>query len=231
MKKQAEKFRRVARLFSGLNRRHCNHLEAPHLIFPCPVSLSRGMGHFYEGLVRPFLFRLDTEHAHEIAVDGLALLGRLGPLCRVMESFTGLPREYRERPVECLGLKFPNRVGLAAGFDKNARAWPAAGAWSAPAARPPPAAAAPSGGRRSELSDRQVHHLRARGGSPGGTQCRFRAFSDNCAAKGRCHSADICAAIPVQAQAKARVRCHLGFASHHNEARLCLWAFKNLRRY
>lgn len=30
--------------------------------------------------------------------------------------------------MECLGLKFPNRVGLAAGFDKNARAWPAAAA-------------------------------------------------------------------------------------------------------
>ena len=32
------------------------------------------------------------------------------------------------RPVEAFGLRFPNAVGLAAGFDKNARAWPAAAA-------------------------------------------------------------------------------------------------------
>ena len=32
------------------------------------------------------------------------------------------------RPVEAFGLKFPNAVGLAAGFDKNGRAWPAAAA-------------------------------------------------------------------------------------------------------
>lgn len=83
------------------------------------------MGHFYERLIRPILFRLDTEHAHEIAVDSLALLGRIGPLCRGLEKYNGLKEPS---PVECLGLKFPNRVGLAAGFDKNARAWPAAAA-------------------------------------------------------------------------------------------------------
>jgi dihydroorotate dehydrogenase len=32
------------------------------------------------------------------------------------------------RPVELWGLPFPNRVGMAAGFDKNAEAWPAAAA-------------------------------------------------------------------------------------------------------
>ncbi len=32
------------------------------------------------------------------------------------------------RPVEAFGLRFPNAIGLAAGFDKNARAWPAAAA-------------------------------------------------------------------------------------------------------
>lgn len=86
------------------------------------------MGHFYERLVRPLLFRLDTEHAHELAVDSLALLGRLSPVCGVLERYNALPAEFRSKPVECLGLKFPNRVGMAAGFDKNARAWPAAAA-------------------------------------------------------------------------------------------------------
>jgi dihydroorotate dehydrogenase len=34
----------------------------------------------------------------------------------------------RVKPIDVFGLRFPNAVGLAAGFDKNARAWPAAAA-------------------------------------------------------------------------------------------------------
>lgn len=81
----------------------------------------------YEKVLRPLLFRLDAERAHELAVDSMAMLGRLGPLCRMMESMTRLaPGAFR--PVEALGLRFPNAVGLAAGFDKNGEAWPAAAA-------------------------------------------------------------------------------------------------------
>ncbi len=84
------------------------------------------MGFFYEKTVRPLLFRLDSEKAHERGVTAMALLGRLPPLCRLLEAGTRLPATAR--PVEAFGLKFPNAVGLAAGFDKNARAWPAAAA-------------------------------------------------------------------------------------------------------
>lgn len=84
------------------------------------------MGLIYEKCLRPALFGLDAEHAHELAVDSLALLGRLPPVCRVLEAWAN--RGGEARPVECFGLKFPNRVGMAAGFDKNARAWPAAAA-------------------------------------------------------------------------------------------------------
>jgi dihydroorotate dehydrogenase len=85
------------------------------------------MGVFYEKLVRPALFTLDSEHAHELGIDALAVLSALPPLCRLMEKWNGLPAAH-SRPVEAFGLKFPNAVGLAAGFDKNARAWPAAAA-------------------------------------------------------------------------------------------------------
>ena len=85
------------------------------------------MGRLYQNAIKPLLFRLDAEHAHELAVDALALLGRVRPLCAALERINQLsPALYR--PVECLGLKFPNAVGLAAGFDKNGRAWPAAAA-------------------------------------------------------------------------------------------------------
>jgi dihydroorotate dehydrogenase len=85
------------------------------------------MGAIYEKMLRPFLFRMDPERAHELAVDSLALLGRFSPVCRMMESLVGLSPELF-RPVEAFGLHFPNAIGLAAGFDKNARAWPAAAA-------------------------------------------------------------------------------------------------------
>jgi dihydroorotate dehydrogenase len=85
------------------------------------------MGFFYEKLVRPALFRLDPEEAHEHAVKAMACLGAVGPLRRALEAFGRAPTA-RCRPVECLGLRFPNAVGLAAGFDKNGVAWRGAAA-------------------------------------------------------------------------------------------------------
>jgi dihydroorotate dehydrogenase len=85
------------------------------------------MSLFYERLVRPALFRLSAERAHELSVTALAALGAVPPLCRVWEARAGLPAG-RQRPVRAFGLDFPNAVGLAAGFDKNARAWTAAAA-------------------------------------------------------------------------------------------------------
>src|ERR1039457_1770678 len=85
------------------------------------------MGSLYEKIMRPVLFRLDPEHAHELAVHSMALLGRFAPVCRMMEALARVsPASFR--PVEAFGVRFPNAVGLAAGFDKNARAWPAAAA-------------------------------------------------------------------------------------------------------
>ncbi|MDQ5981240.1 MAG: dihydroorotate dehydrogenase [Verrucomicrobiota bacterium] len=85
------------------------------------------MGWLYQNVCKPAFFRLDPERAHHVAVDSLALLGRVRPLCAVLERLHRLDPALH-RPVECFGLKFPNAVGLAAGFDKNGRAWPAAAA-------------------------------------------------------------------------------------------------------
>jgi dihydroorotate dehydrogenase len=84
------------------------------------------MNFLYERALRRMLFTLDSEHAHEVGVSAMAALGRITPLCRFMERMHRLPAAAK--PVEAFGLKFPNAVGLAAGFDKNARAWPAAAA-------------------------------------------------------------------------------------------------------
>lgn len=66
--------------------------------------------------VRKFLFRMDPEAAHELAAWSLQRLGGLPPLLSALE------RRYSPRlePVSMWGLEFPSKVGLAAGFDKNA---------------------------------------------------------------------------------------------------------------
>ena len=82
---------------------------------------------FYEKILRPGLFRLDPEHAHERAVSAMAVLAKLRPLCRLMERTFQLSPGLA-RPIEAFGLTFPNAIGLAAGFDKNGCAWPAGAA-------------------------------------------------------------------------------------------------------
>ncbi|TVS13757.1 MAG: quinone-dependent dihydroorotate dehydrogenase [Wenzhouxiangella sp.] len=62
--------------------------------------------------LRKGMFLLSPEAAHEVAVHAMAA-GRLTGMSRL---FSG-PRP--SRPVELMGLTFPNPVGLAAGFDKN----------------------------------------------------------------------------------------------------------------
>ena len=66
------------------------------------------------GLARPFLFGFDPEHAHELTLDGLARTQNTPLACAY-----AAPRV--DDPVRLAGLEFPNRVGLAAGLDKNAR--------------------------------------------------------------------------------------------------------------
>ena len=62
-------------------------------------------------LARKALFAVDPETAHELTLESLRLGHRLGAtrlLCKV-----------RRQPVRCMGLEFPNPVGVAPGLDKN----------------------------------------------------------------------------------------------------------------
>jgi len=65
-------------------------------------------------LARAFLFNLDPEAAHDLTLNQLA-----------QTQNTFFDRAYRQPwiadPVQLAGLTFPNRVGMAAGLDKNAR--------------------------------------------------------------------------------------------------------------
>ncbi len=63
-------------------------------------------------LARPFLFGLDPERAHELTMHSLARLQNTPAMC-----LWQVPRVAD--PVTVAGLNFPNRIGLAAGLDKN----------------------------------------------------------------------------------------------------------------
>ncbi|MGO2242400.1 MAG: quinone-dependent dihydroorotate dehydrogenase [Halomonas sp.] len=64
-------------------------------------------------LARSLFFRIDPETSHGMALSALESLHRIGGVARLF----GQPVND---PVELMGLRFANRVGLAAGLDKNA---------------------------------------------------------------------------------------------------------------
>jgi len=61
-------------------------------------------------MLRGIGFRLDAERAHSLALKAYRVGG-------------GFHRQVISRPVTVMGIRFPNRVGLAAGYDKDAVAW------------------------------------------------------------------------------------------------------------
>jgi len=64
----------------------------------------------YRSLVRPLLFRLPAETAHELALHSLSF---------VPPSLLAKRINHPELIIKRFGLTFPNPIGLAAGFDKN----------------------------------------------------------------------------------------------------------------
>ncbi len=65
-------------------------------------------------LTRPFLFGLDPEAAHDLTLASIARLQNTPAQCLWAQPRTS-------DPVTVAGLNFSNRVGLAAGLDKNGR--------------------------------------------------------------------------------------------------------------
>lgn len=64
-------------------------------------------------LARSVLFKLDAERAHHVSMAGMRFAERMG----LFEGMAGSVPD--SEPIDCMGLRFPNRVGLAAGLDKE----------------------------------------------------------------------------------------------------------------
>lgn len=75
---------------------------------------------FYKYVIRHILFNFDPENAHDFAMDCLAWISNTSFLKSIIKRSCQVtdPR----LAVSILGIKFPNPVGLAAGFDKNCEA-------------------------------------------------------------------------------------------------------------
>jgi dihydroorotate dehydrogenase len=74
----------------------------------------------YKTVIRPLLFRIDPEHIHSVINTGLKVANAIG-LGHVLGLFYN-PRSLQMETEFC-GIKFPNKIGVAAGFDKNAEVY------------------------------------------------------------------------------------------------------------
>ncbi len=74
----------------------------------------------YKAFVRPVLFSLPPEVAHNVSMSMLSALSHLPNQAFFFRDLLKVPNI----PVKCMGMDFPNPVGLAAGMDKAATALP-----------------------------------------------------------------------------------------------------------
>lgn len=73
----------------------------------------------YKDLLRPLLFKFDPEKIHYFTFDALRSLFKIPGISVFLKTKYSIEDKLLER--EVFGLKFKNPVGLAAGFDKNAK--------------------------------------------------------------------------------------------------------------
>lgn len=74
----------------------------------------------YKTIIRPLLFRIDPERIHSVINTGLKVANGIG-FGRVLGLFYNPSSLQME--TEFCGIKFPNKIGVAAGFDKNAEVY------------------------------------------------------------------------------------------------------------
>ncbi len=79
----------------------------------------------YSAVAKPLLFRLDAERAHRLTVASASTFGRLAAGRFAVRALQG---RSSSAGVDLWGVHFGNRLGLAAGMDKNGQAIPM---WSA----------------------------------------------------------------------------------------------------
>ncbi len=72
----------------------------------------------YKRLIRPILFLFDPETAHHLVFSMLKVAFKVPGISSLVKSCYGFKGKNLSKTV--MGITFPNPIGLAAGFDKNA---------------------------------------------------------------------------------------------------------------
>lgn len=75
----------------------------------------------YRLIIRPLLFKLSPETIHHIMIGALRIAGIIPGCNALVRMFFTMKHSSLER--EVFGIKFPNPIGLAAGFDKDAEVY------------------------------------------------------------------------------------------------------------
>ena len=73
----------------------------------------------YQYLLKPFLFKMDPEKAHHLTMRLFSMLLKLPGGKSIVKGLYRAPQEAQG--IDLMGMYFPNRVGLAAGFDKDGK--------------------------------------------------------------------------------------------------------------
>ena len=74
------------------------------------------MSFLYKNIVRPYFFKMDPEKAHDSVCYFLGLMAAMPYVCKIFKRYNLIKVD---KPINLFGLDFPNRVGLAAGMDKD----------------------------------------------------------------------------------------------------------------
>lgn len=77
------------------------------------------VSHLYRSALRPALFSVDAEAAHHLAMRALSTAARWPALRSLVRRAAGTRTNDATLARTVFGIRFPNPVGLAAGFDKN----------------------------------------------------------------------------------------------------------------
>jgi dihydroorotate dehydrogenase len=81
---------------------------------PCSAAHLNDTYTMYQ-LLRPLLFRLAPETAHQLTLRAVQLAGKFPPTYQFLRQLYKAP----DKPVQVFGLTFKNPIGLAAGYDKD----------------------------------------------------------------------------------------------------------------
>jgi len=98
---------------------YCKFKVLTYIIFAVLILFLHQISQqMYKALVRPLFFLIDPEKIHHFTFSLIRILNKLG-FGGLFRSIYGVNNPKLERKL--FGLTFPNPVGLAAGFDKNAK--------------------------------------------------------------------------------------------------------------